>query len=57
MSKLLLDVPESQCEEVIDFLFYLKHKNDKTTIADLEAASASSLGFWDNSDDEVWDHV
>jgi hypothetical protein len=36
---------------------FLKLKSDRTAIQDIEAASMSSTGFWDNLDDEVWDNV
>ena len=34
-----------------------QHKKDKATICDIEAASMSSTDFWDNPNDDVWDHV
>ena len=30
---------------------------NKAAIRDIEAASMSSMGFWDNQDDEVWENV
>ena len=57
INNLLHDVPESQLHEVMDFLLFLRLKNDKNAIRDLETASLSSTGFWDNTDDEVWDYV
>ena len=30
---------------------------NKAAIHDIEAASMSSMGFWDNQYDEVWDNV
>ena len=30
---------------------------DKSAIRDIEAASMSSMDFWDNQDDEVWENV
>jgi len=54
---LLHDATESQLAEVLDFLMFLKLKNDRVAIKDIESASMSSVSFWDNDDDEVWDHV
>jgi len=57
VNKLIKDVPEAQLTEVIDFLMFLRLKNDKSLIQDFVNASMSSTGFWDNPDDEVWDNV
>jgi len=57
INKLLDDVPDNQLAEIIDFLMFLKLKSEKSTIQDVESASMSSTGFWDNIDDEVWNHV
>ncbi|MCL2792091.1 MAG: hypothetical protein FWD87_03295 [Spirochaetaceae bacterium] len=57
INNLINDVPENQLPEIIDFLMFLKLKNDKMVIQDIAAASMSSIGFWDNPDDEVWDNV
>ena len=57
INKLIDDIPENQLSDIIDYLVLLKLKNDKADIADIEAASLSGTGFWDNSDDEVWDYV
>ena len=32
-------------------------EHSKTAIHDIEAASMSSMDFWDNQDDEVWENV
>ena len=57
VNTMIRDVPENQLPDVIDYLVFLKLKNDRETTKDLIAASASSIGFWDNPDDEVWDNV
>ena len=57
VNALIQDVPDNQLPDVIDFLMFLKLKNDGSIIKDLEAASISSTAFWDNPDDEVWNHV
>lgn len=56
--KLIEEIPENDAFEVIDFIGYLKLKREKELYKDLEKASESSLGFWDNEiDDEVWNNV
>jgi hypothetical protein len=56
--KLIEDIPENQISEVIDFVGYLKMKNERELYKDLEQASQSSMDFWDNDiDDEVWNDV
>ena len=57
INTLLNDVPENQLPDIIDFLMFLKLKNDNSVIVDVEAASMSSVDFWDNPDDEAWNHV
>jgi len=57
INKLIDNFPENQLADIIDYLMFLKLKNDNVAIEDIEAASISSTGFWDNSDDEVWDYV
>jgi len=57
INTLINEVPESQLPDIIDFLLYLRLKNDRAAIKDIEAAGISSTGFWDNPDDEAWDHV
>lgn len=57
VNKLISDVPESQLSNLIDYLMFLRLKNDTSTIKDVETASTSSTAFWDNPDDEVWDNV
>jgi hypothetical protein len=52
-----MNMAESQLGEVVDFLMFLRLKNDKSAVRDLKTASQSSTGFWDNPDDEVWDYV
>jgi len=56
--KLIEEMSEKEVVEVIDFVGYLRLKREKAVITDLEKASESSLGFWDNEiDDEVWNNV
>lgn len=52
---LIADMPEDKISEVIDFIGYLKVKNEMDMFRELEGASDSSMEFWDNDiDDEVW---
>lgn len=56
--KLIDEIPESQIREVIDFILFLKNKQDNQVFKDLLSASESSIDFWDNDiDDEVWNNV
>jgi hypothetical protein len=51
-------LPEGQVKEVLDFIGYLKSRQEQTQWSDLMQAQEKSLAkIWDNSDDEVWDHV
>ncbi|ADG81027.1 DUF2281 domain-containing protein [Thermincola potens] len=56
--KLIDEIPESQIPEVIDFIMFLKNKQDNQIFKDLISASESSIDFWNNDiDDEVWNNV
>jgi len=56
--KLIDEIPENQIHEIIDFIGYLKIKNERDMFKELEEASKSSMDFWDNDiDDEVWNNV
>ena len=51
-------LPEGQVKEVLDFIGYLKLRQEQTQWADLMQAQEKSLTkVWDNPDDEVWNHV
>ena len=53
--KLIDQISDRDYYELIDFLKFLKSKNDKKEFESLEKASQSSTSFWDNDiDDEVW---
>ena len=56
--KLIDEIPENQIHEIIDFIGYLKIKNERDMFKELEEASKSSMDFWDNDiDDDVWNNV
>ena len=51
-------LPEGQMKEVLDFIGYLKLRQEQTQWSDLMQAQEESLTLvWDNPDDEVWNHV
>ena len=54
-------LPDSVIDKIQEFITFQKFslalfEHDKTLAHDMETAAASSTGFWDNADDEVWDH-
>jgi len=56
--KLIDDIPENQIQEVIDFVLFLKNKQNNQVFKDLLSASESSIDFWNNDiDDDVWNNV
>ena len=68
INNLLDAIPESQLPEVVDFVAFIKKRNENPMARDLteknlteknlEEASLSSMDFWDNAiDDEVWNDV
>ena len=51
-------LPEGQVKEVLDFIGYLKSRQEQTQWSDLMQAQEKSLAqVWDNIDDEVWNRV
>ena len=55
-------LPDSVMAKLQEYIIFLKFsldylEYDKTAVRDIEKASVSSTAFWDNPDDEVWDHV
>lgn len=49
-------LPEHQAREVLDFIGYLKEKQDRAEMMDLMAAQEKTLShIWDNAEDEAWD--
>jgi hypothetical protein len=53
-------LPDFMLEKIQDFISFQKFnlavfEHDKTLALDMETASLSSLDFWNNRDDEVWD--
>lgn len=51
-------LPEPLAREVLDFVGYLTMKAQHEEIGDLTQAQEPSLGeIWNNTDDDVWNHV
>ena len=55
-------LPDFIIEKLQEFIILQKFsfgilRQDTEAIRDIVAASMSSTDFWDNLDDEVWDHV
>lgn len=55
--KIIEEIPEREVEKILDFAEYLKVKKEKSLSEELTKASESSLDFWDNDIDEVWNNV
>lgn len=48
-------LPDELAAEVLDFIGYLKEKQERAELADLSMAQQDVLNrIWDNPDDEVW---
>ena len=55
-------LPDFIIDKLQEFIFFQKFslrilRQDAETISDIEMASMSSTDFWDNPEDEVWNHV
>ena len=49
-------LPEPLAREVLDFVGYLRERQDRVDWRDLMNAQAASLApVWDNAEDKVWD--
>ena len=57
INTILSEATDSQLLKVLDFIMFLMLKGDNSLVQDIESASLSSTDFWNNDDDEVWDHV
>jgi len=57
--RVLIDkISENEAKEVLDFVGYLNMKRRREKFKDLELASETSLGFWNNDiDDRIWNNV
>ena len=51
-------LPEPLAREVLDFVGFLRDRQDRVDWRDLMNAQATSLApVWDNAEDKVWDDV
>jgi hypothetical protein len=57
--RLIDEIPDETLPVLIDYVAFMKSRKDNYIIyKELEEASVSSIGFWNNSiDDEVWNNV
>ena len=55
---LIESMPDSQLDEVAEFILFIKSKGEKEYFKDFEKLSNSSTDFWYNEiDDDVWNDV
>ena len=51
-------LPDEQAREVLDFIGYLKQKQERAEVMDLMMAQETALKhIWDNPEDEVWNDL
>jgi hypothetical protein len=50
------EMNETQLLEIANFMQFIRLKNNEDTL-DFMKASESTLDFWDNEEDKVWDNV
>ena len=51
-------LPEPLAREVLDFVAFLRERQDRGEWRDLMAAQAASLApDWDSAEDKVWDNA
>jgi hypothetical protein len=50
------EMNETQLLEIANYMQFLRLKNNDDTL-DFVKASESTLDFWDNDEDRVWDNV
>lgn len=51
-------LPEPQAREVLDFIGFLKEKQERTEWEDLMRAQTTAFKtIWDNPEDEVWNDL
>ncbi len=58
LHQIIESMPENEALELIEYVDFMKRKRQQSAFKDLEQASETSLGFWDNErDDEAWNNV
>ena len=51
-------LPDEQAREVLDFIGFLKEKQERAEFMDLMMAQETALKhIWDNPEDEVWNDL
>jgi len=51
-------LPEPLAREALDFVLFLRERQERLEARDLMAAQTASLAaIWDNGDDEAWNSV
>jgi len=51
-------LPAFKAQEVLDFIIFLKSRNEMDEWQDMMNAQVQPLSdIWDNEEDEVWNHV
>ena len=58
LRQIIENMPDNDALELIEYVDFMKRKRQQSVFKDLELASETSLGFWDNErDDEAWNDV
>ncbi len=58
LHQIIENMPDNDALELIEYVDFMKRKRQQSVFKDLELASETSLGFWDNErDDEAWNNV
>ena len=51
-------LPDAQATEALDFIYFLRTRQELAEHRDLQAAQQDSMiKVWDNDADEAWNHV
>lgn len=55
LHQIIDNMPDNDALELIEYVDFMKRKRQQSVFKDLELASETGLGFWDNErDDEAW---
>ncbi len=58
LHQIIESMPENDALELLEHIDFMKRKRQQSSFKDLELASETSLGFWDNEcDDEAWNNL
>jgi len=58
LNRMVKELPDEMITNVISYIAFVKNESKNQFFRDLEDASQSSMGFWDNPiDDEVWNNA